>query len=224
MKSLRAYRASTIRARRTRRRRPRSRPLILFQQYRAAARAAAAVPRAGAARVGQQLRQRRSARPGSRGGTSAGDPVVNGVQMAAHRRGHHGLPAGHGLHRHDAERLVPGGGHHDVRRSQQGGHVPGVRHRAGEADPVRHAARWRRPVQPGTRSSSSWPRAAGDDQFGARHSGDGLDDGVVALAADQPAQASARCRGARPGGTGPGPEAVAVDPARDHVHGFRLAP
>ena len=63
-------------------------------------------------------------------------------------------------------------------------------------------------------------RAAGDKQFRSWHPGNGLDDGVVALARDQPAQRQHPHGGTRPGGTWTRVEAIAVHPARDYVHGL----
>ena len=83
----------------------------------------------------------------ARGHEQARHLVHDGVLDAADRAGDHRAPAGHGLQRHDPERLVPGHAHHRVRRAQQRRHVrPGDR--AEQPDAVRDARRGRRLPQP----------------------------------------------------------------------------
>ena len=99
-------------------------------------------------RCGEQGPQRGRQHVGpARGHEQAGDLVHDGVLDAADRARDHGAPAGHGLERHDPERLVPGHAHHRVRGAQQRRHVrPGDR--AEQPDPVRDARRGRRVPQP----------------------------------------------------------------------------
>ena len=86
---------------------------------------------------------------GSRGRHQvAGGPVDHGVGQAADRGGDHRDPAGHGLQRHDAERLVPGRGDHHVGRAVPAAGIVRPGHRAGEHAPGRATP----PTPPAARS------------------------------------------------------------------------
>ena len=144
---------------------------------------------------------------GRRGGTSS--PVTPGTTVSSRpptARADDGAAAGHRLDGHDAERLVPRHGDHDVAPSIRAGTSP-AGHAAEEADPVGDAAaRGELAAAVAPRGRRRAASAAGPPATTSSASGSAASasiDVADALALDEPADRPAAGACGRPGGTGP---------------------